>query len=638
MSRTRHSQPRRLGRLVAGVGAAALVLGVAAVGASAAQADTASPPVGSTDDTTFSIGMTTDIDSANPFTGIVAEAYEIFQMMYPTLTDYSQKDFGTVPGMAESWQESADKKSWTYKIRPGMKWSDGVPMTAEDAAYTINRVKNGKYESINYGNYVQNIIDAKATDDTTLVVRLKAPTPVMEHLGIYILPEHIWKNISESEVKKYKNEPTPGNPIVSGGPYVFVERQVGQFIRMEANPNYWRGEPKVHEVVFRLYGNEDSMAQALKKGEIDFADSLTPNVFNSLKDVDGITTVSAAYPGFNQLAFNTGAALSDGTPIGDGNPLLKDVKLRQAIGWAIDRQALVDKVLGGLGSAGSTVIPPNYVNLHLDPANPVGYDPDKAKAMLDAAGYKVGGDGVRVAPNGQRLSFRLYGRSNSTTSKKAVEFLKGYLAAVGIEVTITNLGDSPLTEKIGQGNFDMFEWGWVVDPDPDYQLSTFTCDKRSYKDTDGTIYADLSDSFYCNPAYDKLYVQQSTETDPAKRAEIVKQMQQMLYDDAPYVLEYYYDDPQAYRSDRFTGFLAQPDPGGVVLFQWGTWTYDNFSPVSAEQPSAEPGASGSPVAAPTDSGGSSTGLIIGIIVAVLVVVGIVIAVARRRTATADDRE
>ena len=632
-----HIGRTRRTKLLAAAGAAALVVGLGSIGAPAALADSASPTpaAAAATPTTFTIGMTTDIDSANPFTGIVAEAYEVFQLMYPTLTEYAADDFSTAPGIADSWTESADKKTWTYKIHPGLKWSDGQPMTAADAAYSINRVKTGKYEGINYGSYVQNVIKATATDPTTLVVTVKRPTPIMEHLTVYILPEHIWKDISETEVKKFKNEPTPGNPIVSGGPYVFTERQVGQFIRLEANPNYWRGKPAVSEVVFRVYGNDDAMAQALKKGEIDFADNLPPNVFKSLQGVDGITTVPAVYSGFDELAFNTGAALSDGTPIGDGNPLLKDVKLRQAIGWAIDRQALSDKVLGGLGSPGSTIIPPIYANLHLDPANPVTYDPEKAKSLLDAAGYKVGSDGVRVAPDGSRLSFRLFGRSDSSTSKKSVEFIKGYLAAVGIEVEVSNLGNSPLTEKIGEGNYDMFEWGWVVEPDPDYQLSTFTCGKRSYKDG-GNIYADLSDSFYCNPAYDALYEQQSGETDAAKRAEIVKKMQQMVYDDAPYVVTFYYDDPQAYRSDRFTGFVPQPAPNGALLFQYGTWSYENMTPVSAATATPEPGATSA--ADVTSTSGTSWGLILAVIVAVIVVGGIGLGIARSRSGGSDDRE
>ena len=106
--------------------------------------------------------------------------------------------------------------------------------------------------------------------------------------------------------------------------------------------------------------------------------------------------------------------------------------------------------------------------------------------------------------NGARLDFRLFGRSDSPTSKKSVEYIKRYLADVGIETKVTLISEDALTEKIGQGKFDMFEWGWVVEPDPNYQLSTFTCDNRSYEDG-GSVLANLSDSFYCNPEYDKLF-------------------------------------------------------------------------------------------------------------------------------------
>ena len=217
-----------------------------------------------------------------------------------------------------------------------------------------------------------------------------------------------------------------------------------------------------------------------------------------------------------------------------------------------------------------------YPSLHLDPANPYGYDPEKAKSLLDAAGYKVGSDGIRADAQGNRLSFRLFGRTR----------LLGQQLAEGrrssSRATSTAVGSRghrrrwcPRTTSptlIGEGNFDMFEWGWVVEPDPNYQLSTFTCANRSYKDGDA-IYANLSDSFYCNPAYDKLFDQQSVETDVAKRTEIVKQMQQMLYDDAPYVVTYYYDNPEAYRSRPLHRLRRRsPRRNGSLLFQYGTWS------------------------------------------------------------------
>ena len=573
----------------------------------------------------FTVGVTQDVDSLNPFVGVTAAAYEIFQMVYPTLTEYGAKDFSIQPGLAESWTESPDKTFWTYKIRPGLKWSDDVPLTAKDAAYTFNRIINGTFEKVNYGNYVGNITKAEAPDDTTLILRVDKPSPIMEKLAVYILPEHIYSKIDETAIQSFKDEPTDGKPVVGAGPYLTAERQVGQFTRMVANPNFYRGKPAVDEVVFKFYANPDALGQALRKGEIDYADSLESNVFDSLADVPNIKRLSAVYSGFNELAFNTGAATIDNKPIGDGNPLLKDKRLREAIGWSIDRKALVEKVLGGHGSVGSTLIPPMYADWHLSPPNEVSYDPDKARSLLDAAGYPLGPNGVRQDATGAPLKFRLFGRSDKAASKKAVEFIKNYLADIGVETTVTLIAEDALTEKIGQGEYDMFEWGWVVEPDPGYQLSTFTCDKRSYEDG-GSIVANLSDSFYCNPEYDALFTAQSTETDPAKRIEIVKQMQQILYDDWPYAITYYYDNLVAYRSDRFEGFIPQPAPDGSYLFQYGTWTYENLKPVQA----ADSGQAG---------GGLSPAVIGGIVAAVAVLGGLALLVLRRRrTVGADDRE
>jgi peptide/nickel transport system substrate-binding protein len=612
----------------AAVASAVIALGLGGT----ASADSASPsPSTSSTRTVFTVGILQDIDSANPFTGVVSSAYEIYQMEYPTLTEYSAKDFSTAPGLAESWQESPDHTTWTYKIRAGLKWSDGVPLTAKDAAYTFNRIINGQYEQTNFSAYTANITKATAPDDTTLVLTVKKPSPIMEKLAVYILPEHIWSKVDEKAVASYKNEGTPDSPTVGAGPYVMIERQVGQFIRMQANPNFYRGKPAVDEVDFKIYKNGDALGQALKKGEIDFADSLEANVFDSLKNVPGITTVPATYSGFDELAFNTGAALDDGTPIGDGNKLLKDVKLRQALAWAIDRPALVAKVLGGTGSPGSTIIPPIYAAQHLTPPDAVGYDPKKAGEMLDAAGYKVGSDGIRADAQGNRLSFRLYGRSDSPDSQKSVQFIKGYLAAVGVETNVKIVSEDALTEYIGQGNYDMFEWGWVVEPDPNYQLSTFTCSSRSYKQG-GVITANLSDSFYCNPAYDKLNDQQQVTTDVAQRTDIVNQMQQMLYDDTPYIITYYYDDLEAYRSDRFTGFQPQPDPNGSLLFQYGTWSYENIKPVTAVSQGQADGS--------TSSSTLNWVLIGGLLalVVIVVVVGLALRRGRDRDMSTDDRE
>jgi peptide/nickel transport system substrate-binding protein len=572
--------------------------------------------------TTFTVGMTQDVDSLNPFTGIVASAYEMYQLTYDTLTDYGQADFAAEPSLAESWEASDDGLTWTYTIREGVQWSDGQPLTARDVAYSFNRVMNGRYEQTNFGNYVSSIASVEATDDRTVVMKTKTPTPTMLHLFVYILPEHIWKDIDGKAVRSYTNEPGPDG-IVGSGPFIVTEHRKGQFIRLEANQNYWRGAPAIDELVFRIFQNEDSLAQALRRGEIDFADDLGSNVYESLDGAEGVTTYPARYSGFDEISFNVGAALDDGTPIGDGHPALKDQRVRVALSHAIDTKTLTERVLGGHGTPGTSVIPPIYEDLHYDPGpDTYAFDPEEAKRLLDEAGYTEGANGVRTMPGGGReLSFRLLGRSNSQTSQQSVQFVAGWLEDVGVKVRTKIVSEDALTEIIGEGTFDMFEWGWVVEPDPDYQLSTFLCANRSYKDG-GSVFANLSDSFFCDEEYDALYEQQKQQIDPAERAETVKEMQRILYEQAPYVVTFYYDNLEAYRSDRFTGFQPQPEPDGSLLFQYGTHSYRSIRPVTAEDRADK----GKDKAADE---GTSTGLVTGVVVAGGVVLGGIVFLALR---------
>jgi peptide/nickel transport system substrate-binding protein len=576
---------------------------------------------------TFTVGMLNDIDSLNPFTGIVAEAYEVWGTMYDTLTGYSEKDFSPTPRLASSWTTSADGKTWTYTIRADVTWSDGVKLTAKDVAYTFNRILKGAYEQTNYGNYVANIVSVTAPDDTTVVMTTKVPTPIMTRLAVPILPEHIWSKVTEAKVKSYANE----TDVVGSGPFTLVERKAGQFARLTANKTYWDGAPKIDELVFRVYANADALAQALKAGEVDIADALDADVWQSLKNTAGVVTYAAKYYGFDELAFNTGAALDDGTAIGDGHPALKDKRVRVALSYAIDRAAIVDRVLNGTGSVGSTIIPPIYADLHLEPSTPPAFDLAKANQLLDDAGYRKGANGIRTMPDGSKpLKLRLFARQESQPSQQAAKFIQGWFKDVGVTVDVKVVAEDNLTELIGQGNFDLFEWGWVVEPDPDYQLSTFTCDKRSYKDG-GDVFANLSDSFYCNKEFDALYAKQATQTDPAQRAETVKAMQQMLYDDAPYAMLYYYDDTQAYR-DEWTGFAAQPE-GGALIFQYGTYSYRNIEPKKAA--AATSGASGSTGSGTQAGGGSSTGVLVGGGLAVLAAAGAGALLLRRRRGAMD---
>lgn len=615
------------------VGAAALA--VATLGLSAVPATSGNAATSADEPVRFTVALQNEADSFNPFLGIEASSFEMWALTYDYLIDYSMENMSLEPSLAESWETSPDGLTWTFKVRSGVKWSDGQPLTAKDVAYTYGRILDKGPEAATWGSYLTSVESATATDDTTLVLALKKPNSTLPLLPIPIVPEHVWKDISEKAVKSYANEPVDGQPVVGSGPFRFVEGTAGgATYRFEANKDYWRGAPHIDEVVFRVFKAEDPAIQALIKGEVDFAEGLTALQVKSLQGKEGIEAINGASPGFDEIAFNTGAIdLETKAPIGDGNPALKDPKFRHALGYALDLDLLNERVYQGAGQAGDVIIPPSYSGYRWEvPADQAfTYDPDKAAALLDEAGYKVGGDGLRTMPDGSPIgTLRLYARSESKESLDTMNFFKEWLAGVGIEAEVKSFESSKLTDVILSGDFDAFHWGWFVEPDPGSMLSYLTCGQLG----------NWSDSWYCNPEYDALYDAQGAEVDHDKRVEIVKQMQEILFRDSPYLVTSYNTIGEAVRSDRFACLRPQPDPGGVWLFQYGVYNYRNMRPAAeAGDCDGQQGvtqASGSKAGDGDDSGGGN-GMLFGAM-AVAIVGGLVGAVLMRRKAGAEDRE
>jgi peptide/nickel transport system substrate-binding protein len=616
-------------RLAAAAAASAVVLAPVV-----AHDPSASAAAAAADKPTFTIGWTGAVDSFNPFNGIVAESYEMWALMYDYIVgwndDMSPSKEG---GLADDWQTSPDGLTWTFDIRTGVKWNDGVPLTANDVAYTLNRILDGGPEAITWGSYLKSVDSVTAPNATTVVLKLSKPNAVLPLLPMPIIPEHIWKGVSEDEVKSYANEPTGGKPVVGSGPFELIEGTAdGDSYRFTANPDYWGGAPNVGEVDYSVYRSQDTLVQALEAGEIDFAEGVTPLQIEKLKGDSNITTVVGNSPNFDEIAFNTGSVDTkdcngtDCQPMGDPDPAVLDKNFRFALNFAIDRQKLVDSVYQGAGEPGTTIIPPTYSQWQWKPDDPnaFAYDPDKANQLLDDAGYTVGSDGWRTETNGDPLKLQLYARTDSEQSKGTMEFVKEWLKDVHVNSEVVGATSNKLTNIILDGNFDVFQWGWYVEPDPDSVLSYFTCAQRG----------GWSDSWYCDSTYDNLYRSQHSETDLAARQQDVLQMQQMLYEDAPYLVTAYGATGEAYRSDRFTGFVPQPDPGGVLLLQYGHANYLNVKPVAQAGDTASGGGGGS-------GEGTSTGQVVGIVlvVAILLLLAVFITIwAMRRRATADARE
>src|SRR3954468_7707380 len=219
----------------------------------------------------FDVGDPQGIDSMNPLIGVTVAAYEAWNIQYATLTDKAASDFHTIPGLAESWKGSKDGLTWTYKLRPGLKWSDGKPLTAEDVAWTVNTSRDEEW--INHSSTTVNL-DATAKDPTTLVIKTKVPDPKLPTMDVYILPKHIWGKMSADERGKY--DATDG---VGSGPFVLEKFEKGQFARFKANKYFWGGKPAVNEVILRKFNNPDAMVAALKTGELDAAEAIRGPAF-----------------------------------------------------------------------------------------------------------------------------------------------------------------------------------------------------------------------------------------------------------------------------------------------------------------------------------------------------------------------
>jgi peptide/nickel transport system substrate-binding protein len=322
----------------------------------------------------------------------------------------------------------------------------------------------------------------------------------------------------------------------------------------------------------------------------------------------------------SELAINGGAGLAK------PHPALLDVRVRQAIAHAIDRQTIVNRVLAGLGKPSETLsTSPNPAWAPPVPAaDAQTFDLAKANSILDEAGYKdTNGDGIREMPGGGRpLNLRYAVRSEGDTGPPTAEFISGWLRKIGIATTQKVYDDSRLTEVIGKGDYDLFVWGWTPFVDPDPMLSYFTCSQVSSDPKDPTNY--YNDANWCDKSYDALYKQQKTELDPAKRQDLVHQMLLKFHDAAVYDVLYTYPDLQAYWKKRFTGFIRQPANTGPVLFTNSSPTYAHLAPFTA-------------TAAASKSSGGGSGTVIAIVIAAVLVVGLgALLLLRRRTA--DERE
>ena len=493
-------------------------------------------------------GWTENPDTLNPAYAYLTQSYVIFDLIYNALTTEAP-DGKYIGGLAKDWSVAADNLTWTIHLKDGIQWHNGEAFKADDIVWAINAVMEHPDWWSSTSNYANGFKEVKALDDKTVQIVTEYPIGNMEYRlsFLYALYPPDFKGYQSAEdLQNFNNFNAIGT-----GPFKIntVDIDKGILI-LDANKDYFDGAPQIDQIIFQKFDNADALVQALKVGDIDVVYEVPATAFETVKGFDNVTAVDQEGRYFNELILNSVADTNDPAP--KRNPAILDPAVRLAIASAVNKQDLVDVVLQGIGTPGDTIVPPTlgggfWHNPNIKEAQ---YDIAAANKILEDAGYKMGSDGVRAKGN-TRLEFRLQFPTQNPVYPRIADMLASSFKQVGIQSNVEAVDTDSLTAAVTPtGDYDMVIWGWGPDPDPDFILSVMT--------TDQFVSGGWSDSGYHNAEYDKLYLAQQQAVDKNERQKIVWKMQEMVFNDRPYIVLYYEKNLQAYRSDRFTGFVESP--------------------------------------------------------------------------------
>ena len=488
------------------------------------------------------VGTTSYIDSFNPWNYIEGQGLNAMIMVYPTLvqTDYSKSEGYFITGdWAKSWKQSNGGKTWTFKLRPNAKWSDGRPLTADDAAWTINTtLKYADGATAVQATALNHATRATAPNATTLIVRYEAPVGNALWLiaGMAIVPRHIWEPYEKKQKggKALKTFRPEGKlPMVTGGAYTIKDYEKKGTTVFIPDSNFYGPKSNADAVALTFYTNSDSMIADLRRGNLDWIDQVP---FTAVKAVKKSKDVQVnEWPGgeITNITWNSNQRKLK-------NRELLDPRVKKALSMCVNRDKMIQVVFGGYATKVESLVG------HISPLEnpnlgPLKYDCNAANKALDKLGYKRGSGGVRVAPatsgkyaqGAHPMKYEIIiPTSLDFNGTRMFEIVKEGWAKLGVTATLKVGGDATASyaletdakcdaaKSIGYSKFDIAMWDWIAGPEPDFQLSVVTKDQ----------WCSWSDTGWDNPAYDKLYQQQGVTADPAKRKAIIYKMQKMVYD------------------------------------------------------------------------------------------------------------
>jgi len=427
---------------------------------------------------------------------------------------------------------SADGKTITYHLRKDAKWSDGVAFTSADVAFSVSVVNNSKNNEVGTDGF--NLITAVDTPDAyTAVMHLKKPYAAYASTFFgtgganpCILPKHLLDKLPNINNAPYNSLP------VGIGPFKFKSWKRSDSVELVPDPLYFRGAPKLHEIIFKIIPDRNTVLAQLQSHEIDMWTPISSGYYERVKAIAGVTTLTQPGYYYDHVDFqNTHAGLAD-------------VRVRNAIRLATNREEIKRTVHHGLGLIQDSTIPPAHPAF--DKAVPTtSFDLGKANALLDSAGWVRGSDGIR-AKSGQRLSFTFASSTGTPDTDTIIELLRTSWKQIGVELNVKRYPPPIMFAPIATGGiiyggkWDMVTFAWGGDPIGD-QSNLYDCKQ--------TPPNGQNDGRYCNKAVSDAMDKFKLEYDPAKRQVFSNFIQEQMQKDAPIIVIDIREDIFGFNSD-----------------------------------------------------------------------------------------
>ncbi len=475
------------------------------------------------------VGQIAEPKSLDPAAVTAVNDFRILMNLYDGLVRYKDGTLEVEPSLAESWTISEDGKVYTFTLRDGVAFHDGTPLTAEAVKFNFDRMLDESHPYHDTGPFPLSfffsaIEEVAAPDDKTVRFTLNAPyAPFLSNLayptGLIVSPEAV-----KAHGKDFGRNPS------GTGPFRFAEWESNAKVVAVRNDDYWGGAPALEAVVFRPITDANTRVAEMLSGGIDVMVEIPPDSVAGF-DGNGFVLHEQAGPHLWFLILNA----KEGP--------FADKRVRQAINYAIDKEAMVNEILQGTAEVASSPTPPAFAWAHNDALKPYPYDPEKAKALIEEAGHA-----------GATLTFYVTeGGSGMLDPVPMAAAIQADLAKVGLDVEIETYEWNTFLSQVNpglEGKADMAEMAWMTN-DPD-TLPYLALRTEAFPDKGG-----FNSGYYSNPEVDKLLEAARSSTDQAERARLYKEMQEIVYEDAPWAFIANWKQNAA-TSDRVEGFNLQP--------------------------------------------------------------------------------